>query len=112
MLGFINFINKCKFFMQPAPVLKWEPSGPYSFQSGRHEVEADYYDGVVSIYFDGKWIKQLFDIDEAKRWCARDARKRGLLLACSQAKTGQTTKNEIFAPAQNLLKSSRFSGGR
>lgn len=112
MFAFINFIRKHRFSIQPAPVLKWELLGPYSFQSGRYEVEADYYDGVISIYFDGKWIKDLFDTDEAKRWCARDARKRELLLASSQAKIGQTTKNENYAPARTLLQSSRFSGVR
>lgn len=110
MFGFIKSINIIRFFKQPAPVLEWDLLGPHSFQSGGYRIETDHYDGVVSIYFDGYWVKQLLDTEEAKRWCARDARKRGLLPACEQ--TGQTTKSKNSAPARNLLHRSKLSGIR
>ena len=110
MFVLIKSINIIKFFIQPAPVLEWALLGPHSFQSGGYRIDTDHYDGVVSIYFDGYWVKQLLDTEEAKRWCARDARKRGLLPACEQ--TCQTTKSENSAPARNLLHRSKLSGIR
>ena len=108
MLSFINIVKRYIFFGQPVPVLEWDLLAPQSFQSGRYKVEADYYDGVVSIYFDAHWIKQLLDIEEAKRWCAYDAQKRGLLLAHRQAQIGKATGNVNSAPARNLLHRSTF----
>jgi hypothetical protein len=98
MLGFLNMLKGYTFFRQPAPVLEWDLLAPQSFQSGRYKVEADYYDGVVSIYFDAHWIKQLLDIEGAKRWCAYDAQKRGLLLARRQAQIGKARGSVNSAP--------------
>lgn len=76
----LNMLKKSVFFKRQNVPLDWICVDPQCFQSNRYRINTDYYDGVVSISFDGKWVKQLIDPDEAKRWCARDARKRSLKL--------------------------------
>lgn len=79
-MRFSDLVGKLVIFKRRKTSLNWICVDPQCYQSNWYRINTDYYDGVVSVHFDGKWVKQLIDPEEAKRWCARDARKRGLTL--------------------------------